>query len=164
MSAVTSAYLIDLTARANGEPDDRLELQFQPQELKNTVGIKWAENEVPGFSHRRLQAVGGGPQLWHFKLQFFQIDADEDWASNKLRWLKSFLFSAYDENGRQIAGPRHLLLVWGDFFSVEVVLKDPFEPSYSLFNPVSKKPRMAEVDITVEEFVTESVDFRDVRP
>jgi hypothetical protein len=163
MSQPTAGHLVDLTAKANGEARDRLDFQWQPLELKNTVGVKWAENDVPGFSHRRMQYVGGGAQLWQFKLQFFQIDEDEGWARDKINWLKSFLFGEYDENGKLVAGPRHLLLVWGDFLSVEGVLKAPFVPTYSLFQPVSKLPRMAEVDVTIEEFVSTSRSFSDVR-
>lgn len=147
-----TGYLID----ADGE--GTLEFQYNPSEVVDEKATHFAAIRIPGMSHPRYQYVAGEPRRIVFKLQFFKGPVKE-----RVNWLQSLLYPEHADTMLRHA-PHRVLFVFGSLFpNVLCIVREVKARFFGLFEPETLLPEQADVDIVLEEYIAQSVDFSEVR-
>lgn len=147
-----AGYLVDLAT------NDRLEFQYNPDTITDSKGTDYATIKIPGMSHPRYQYVSGGARQINFRLGLFMRDVQK-----KVSWLQSLQYPTHEKTMLKNA-PHRVLLVVGDLYpGVECIVKQVKVNYFGLFDPATLLPQQAEVDLALEEFITESVSYTEVR-
>ncbi len=147
-----SGYLVDL---ANNE---RLEFQYNPSTISDSKSTEYATIKIPGMSHPRYQYVSGGPRQINFKLELFMKEVKKN-----VDWIWALQYPEHEGTMLKNA-PHRVLLVVGDLYSgIECVVKQVRVQYFGLFDPASLLPQRADVDLSLEEFVNESVSWKGFR-
>ena len=147
-----TAYLVDYDTR------ERLEFQYNPNEIVDDKATDYAAIKIPGMSHPRYQYVAGEARKISFKSVWFKGD-----VKKKVHWLRSLLYPEHAGTMLKNA-PHRVLLFFGDLYPGTLcVVRQVRARYFSLFGQQDLLPERAEVDISLEEYVGESVNYSDVR-
>ncbi len=147
-----TAYLVDYDTR------ERLEFQYNPNEIVDDKGTDYATIKIPGMSHPRYQFVAGEPRKINFKVVFFKGD-----VKKKVHWLRSLLYPEHAGTMLKNA-PHRVLFFFGDLYpGVLCIVKQVRARYFHLFGREDLMPEHAEVDLQLEEYVKQSVSYKDVR-
>lgn len=148
----TTVYLVDVVTR------ERLLFQHNPDEITDEKSADFAAIKVPGMSHPRYQYVAGEARRIAFKITFFKGPVKE-----KVAWLQSLLYPEHEKTMLRNA-PHKVLFFFGDLYpGVLCIVKSVRVRYFHMFDGSSLLPQHAEVDMTLEEIVEKSVDYRKVR-
>lgn len=148
----TTAFLVDI------ETGDYLDFQYNPHEITDDKSTSFATIKIPGMSHPRYQFVAGEARKLNFKLQFFKGPVRENVA-----WLQSLLYPEHAGTMLKNA-PHKVLLIFGDLYpGVTCVVRQVKARFFNLFDRDSLLPQQAEVDLSLEEYIDESVNYAEVR-
>jgi hypothetical protein len=137
---------------------ETLQFQYNPDDITDEKSTDFATIKVPGMSHPRYQFVAGEARKISFKLSFFKGPVKE-----KVDWLQSLL---YPEHAKTILrnAPHKVLFFFGDLYpGVLCIVRQVRTHYFHMFDVDSLLPQHAEVDLTLEEIVAKSVDYREVR-
>jgi hypothetical protein len=167
---------------------ERLEFQYNPDDIADDKSTDYAEVEIPGMSHPRYQYVSGKPRKIAFKLHLFKGPVKE-----KVHWLRSLLYpehAGWQRHGqydlrrhspstryfiiplinpaylgsRLNNAPHRVLFIFGDLYpGVECVVSNVKARYFHMFDRDNLLPQHAEVDLVLEEYVDESVNYTEVR-
>jgi len=145
-------YLVD------AETNERLEFQYNPSAITDEKSTSYAAIKIPGMSHPRYQYVSGEPRRISFKIELFKEDVKQ-----KALWLQSLQYPEHSGSMMKNA-PHRVILIFGDLYpGVTCIVKQVKVRFFSLFDQENLKPLRAEVDISLEEYVDESINFSEVR-
>lgn len=136
-----SLYIVDLMS-----PDQSLEIQFVPKELKTTATANHARIDVIGRNNPLYHYVNGEDGL-HFQLDFYADDDNKSDVMERVDWLKALRYN--DGYARRKS---NVLLVWGDLFrdQNQVWIVTSVNATYSDFrSDYNFRPQQAFVDITL---------------
>lgn len=164
----TPGYLLNYDATAEDIGKDRLEFQFNPEEVTHQIGIAWGSHGIPGASHPRLHWGGSGSVTWAFTIQFHRLDDNvTDFVAQRVNLLESWTKAQYADDGQVSKGPPRLLFVMGSLVNSgvspgRIVVLRSVAVKYTLFDE-DMEPRAADVELSLEEFVRRSVDARTIR-
>ncbi|HNT88352.1 MAG TPA: hypothetical protein PKL84_10855, partial [Candidatus Hydrogenedentes bacterium] len=61
-----TGYIVDI------ETNDRLEFQYNPDDIADDKATDYAAVQIPGMSHPRYQYVAGKPRKIAFKVKLFK--------------------------------------------------------------------------------------------
>lgn len=137
---------------------ERLEFQYNPDEIADEKSTDFAAIKVPGMSHPRYQYVAGEARRITFKVSFFKGPVKE-----KVAWLQSLLYPKHEKTMLKNA-PHKVLFFLGDLYpGVMCIVRQVRARYFNLFDSDSLLPQHAEVDLTLEEIVQKSVDYTEVR-
>ncbi len=147
-----TAYLVDYDNR------ERLEFQYNPNEIVDDKSTDYAAIKIPGMSHPRYQFVAGEPRKINFKVVFFKGD-----VKKKVHWLRSLLYPEHAGTMLKNA-PHRVLFFFGDLYpGVLCIVKSVRARYFHLFGQDDLMPERAEVDLQLEEYVKQSVNYTEVR-
>lgn len=148
----TTGYIVDIVTH------ERLEFQYNPDEITDEKSTDFATIKVPGMSHPRYQYVAGEARKIAFKLVFFKGPVRE-----KVAWLRSLLYPQHEKTMLKNA-PHKVLFFLGDLYPGTLCIVRQVRTRYfNMFDRDSLLPQHAEVDVTLEEIVQKSVDYTEVR-
>jgi hypothetical protein len=145
-------YLVDAETR------ERLEFQYNPGEIGDDKAAHFADLKVPGISHPKHQFISGGNRRITFKLFLFKGDVKQ-----RVAWLQSLLYP--EHSGAMLkSSPHRVIFIFGELYPGVVCLVRRVKARYlSLFDRNSLAPQQAEVEVTLDEWAEESVDYNTVR-
>ena len=147
-----TAYLVDAVTR------ERLAFQYNPNDIVDGKSASYATMLVPGMSHPRYQFVAGDARKISFTATFYQQGVKENVA-----WLQSLLYPTHDI-GMLKQAPHQVLFFFGELYPGTPCLVREVRAHYSyLFDPVTLLPKRADVEVTLEEVVVQSVNASEVR-
>jgi hypothetical protein len=147
-----TAYLVDY------DNQDRLEFQYNPNEIVDEKSTDYAAIKIPGMSHPRYQFVAGEARKITFKAIFFKGD-----VKRKVHWLRSLLYPEHAGTMLKNA-PHRVLLFFGDLYpGVLCVVKQVRARYFHMFGRTDLLPQHAEVDLVLEEYIGESISWSTVR-
>ena len=99
-----TAHLVDV------ETGQRLEFQYNPNDIVDEKSTAYAAIKIPGLSHPRYQYVAGEPRKITFQLRFFKGPVKES-----VDWLRSLLYP--EHAGTTLANaPHKVLFLFGDLY------------------------------------------------
>jgi len=137
---------------------ERLEFQYNPDEITDEKSTDFAAIKVPGMSHPRYQYVAGEARRITFKVSFFKGR-----VKNKVAWLQSLLYPQHEKTMLRNA-PHKVLFFFGDLYpGVLCIVRQARTRYFHLFDRDSLLPQRAEVELTLEEIVPKSVSYTEVR-
>lgn len=147
-----SGFLVDVTTRS------RLEFQYNPSEIIDEKGVVYAGIRVPGLSDPVHQFVTGEPRKIAFTLKLFKGEVRKN-----VSWLQSFLYP--EHNGQALKhAPHQVLLIMGDLYpGTTCVVRQVKTKFHGLFDTRTLSPQQADVEISLEEWVSPSRDMKEVR-
>lgn len=149
---ITTGYLVDIVTR------ESLEFQYNPDEITDEKSTDFATIKVPGMSHPRYQYVAGEARRIAFRLSFFKGD-----VKSKVTWLQSLLYPEHDKTMLRTA-PHKVLFFFGELYSgVPCIVRQVRVRYFHMFDQANLLPQHAEVDIVLEEIVSKSISYREVR-
>jgi hypothetical protein len=147
-----SGYLVDV------DTGERLEFQYNPSEITDEKGTDYAAIKIPGMSHPRYQYIAGEPRKICLRIGLFKGP-----VKDQVHWLRSLLYPEHAGTMLKNA-PHRVLLIFGDLFpSVTCVVRQVRARYFNLFDRDTLLPQQAEVELTLEEYVDESVNWSEVR-
>jgi hypothetical protein len=147
-----SGYLVDV------DTGERLEFQHNPSDISDEKSTDYAAIKIPGLSHPRYQYVAGEARRISFKIELFKGPVKE-----QVHWLRSLLYPEHAGTMLKNA-PHRVLLLFGDLYpGVLCVVRQVKVRYFHLFDRDSLLPQHAEVEIVLEEYVEESVNWQEVR-
>ena len=147
-----TAYLVDV------DTGERMEFQYNPNEITDEKSTDFATIKVPGMSHPRYQFVAGEARRITFKVSFFKGPVKE-----KVAWLQSLLYPEHAKTMLKNA-PHKVLLFLGDLYpGTMCVVRQVRARYFHMFDRDSLLPQHAEVELTLEEIVQKSVSYSEVR-
>lgn len=147
-----NGYLVD------ADTGDRLEFQYNPSNISDEKSTNYAETKIPGMSHPRYQYVSGEPRRIVFKIELFK-----DSVKQKVDWLRSLQYPEHSGSMLRNA-PHRVILIFGDLYpGVTCIVRAVKVRYFGMFDPNNLEPQRAEVDITLEEYVDQSVNWSEVR-
>ena len=145
-------YLVDAD---NGE---RLEFQYNPNDITDDKSTAYATIKIPGMSHPRYQYVSGEARRITFKIKFFKGE-----VKKQVDWLRSLQYPEHAGSMLKNA-PHKVILIFGDLYpGVTCIIKQVKARFFNLFDRDNLLPQQAEVDIVLEEYVDQSVKWSEVR-
>ena len=147
-----TAHLVDV------ETGQRLEFQNNPNDIVDEKSTAYAAIKIPGLSHPRYQNVAGEPRKITFQLPFFKRPVQES-----VDWLRSLLYP--EHAGTMLANaPHKVLFLFSDLYpGVLCVVRQVKARFFHLFDRDSFRPQQAEVAVVLEEYIEESVEYREAR-
>jgi hypothetical protein len=147
-----TAYLVDTVTR------ERLAFQYTPSDIVDSKSTTYATVVVPGMSHPRYQYVAGDARKISFTATFFKGD-----VQRQVAWLRSLLYPTHQGTMLKQA-PHPVLFFFGELYPGLPCLVREVRAHYAyLFDPTTLQPQRADVEITLEELVQQSVNAREVR-
>ncbi|OPZ83699.1 MAG: hypothetical protein BWY76_02162 [bacterium ADurb.Bin429] len=147
-----TAYLVDTVTR------ERLAFQYNPNEIVDSKSTTYATLVVPGMSHPRYQYVAGDARKITFTVTFYKGD-----VRRQVAWLQALLYPTHQGTMLQQA-PHPVLFFFGELYPGIACLVREVRAHYAyLFDPATLQPQRADVEITLEELVSQSVNAREVR-
>ena len=148
----TTGYLVDVVTR------ERLEFQYNPDEITDDKSTDFATIKIPGMSHPRYQYVAGEARRITFKVSFFKGPVKE-----KVAWLQSLLYPHHDKTMLKNA-PHKVLFFFGDLYpGVICIVRQVRVRYFHMFDTDTLLPQRAEVDLALEEIVQKPVGYKEVR-
>lgn len=149
---LSQVYLIDT------ETGERLVFQHNPAEISDSKDANYASAKIPGSSHPAYQFVSGEARKLAIKIELFQGDVKQ-----QVRWLQSLAYPEYSIYTFK-RPPHPITLMWGMMYAREQwIVKSVNVKSYYLFDPVTLEPRRADVDLALEEYSINPVDYQTIR-
>jgi len=149
----TPGFLVDV------ETGEVLPFQYNPEEITDDKSTDYAAIKIPGMSHPRYQFVAGEPRRISFPLQLFKGPVKEE-----VEWIRSLLYPEHAGTMLKNA-PHKVLLFLGLLYpGVLCIVRQVQVRYFDLFDRLLLLPQRALVDLTLEEYVYESVDYSEVRP
>jgi hypothetical protein len=145
-------YLVD------ADTGDRLEFQYNPNNISDEKSTSYAAIKIPGMSHPRYQYVAGEPRRIVFKIELFK-----DSVKQKVDWLRSLQYPEHAGSMLKNA-PHRVILIFGDLYpGVTCIVRMVKARYFGMFDQTNLAPQRAEVDITLEEYVDQSGNGSEVR-
>ena len=149
----TTAYLVDV------DTGEYLAFQYNPNDIGDDKSTAYAAIKIPGMSHPRYQYVAGEPRKITFKLSFFMQSVKKN-----VEWLRSLLYPEHAGTMLKNA-PHRVLFMFGDLYPGVLCIVSQVKARYfHMFDRDNLLPQRAEVDVVLEEYVSESVNYSEVRP
>jgi hypothetical protein len=146
------SYLVDAETR------ERLEFQYNPSEIGDDKTAQYADIRIPGISHPKHQFIAGGTRRITFKLFLFKAE-----VKKQVAWLQSLLYP--EHSGAMLKLPPHrVIFIFGELYPGVVCLVRNVKARYfNLFDQNSLTPQQAEVDVVLDEWVQDSINYNSIR-
>lgn len=121
----------------NIRTNETFEVQFNPTQLEEAVGVSYARQAVPGLSHQVLQFAYTENEKFTFEL-FFEATRGGNARAQQARIMDARRFLLSLTHPRQLGGlrsggPPRTLFIWPTFISLSCVVTT-LKFSYNRFN------------------------------
>lgn len=138
---------------ANLATADDVEMQYNPEEIEETIGAVYAKQVVPGLSHQILQFSHTENLAISFELSFDALTSpggyDADDALNARRFIHALCLPRAGAATVRDGAPPRALLVWPHLYTLTTVLTKARFKFTRFFQ--SGKPSAFKVAMTIEE-------------
>jgi hypothetical protein len=138
-------------------PLDRVEAQFNPERLKETITANWNRFEIPGLSHEPMQYGFTANGRYEFELLFdagkgaHPIKPEAVQRNLQARnLLASWKYLRKQDVLGNIGDTQRLLFIWPNFISLTCVMSDDTVFEYEMFNSIGQ-PTSFRVQMKLEE-------------
>ena len=149
----------NLGALVDTEDGTRVTFDFNPAQFQDEKSTEFAEINIPGMSHPRLQFANGGSRTLSFDI-ILHYGATQD-VPTAIRNLQSWLYASY--NGEQLKrAPSKLILIFGDTWPDEKWLLKSCQVNRKRFDK-NLNCNFAEVSIELIEFIEKSRDTEEFK-
>jgi len=149
-------YLLDLTAREGIQ--ERLEIQFMPNEINGSRSADLKELKVVGRNNPFLHYTGGKENL-NLPLEFYSDIESHDDVKRKIDWLRSLTI-----NDGKIGSYRRVKIVFGDLFRWELWVVKAVNYKYTHFDGESGfLPLRAVANLVLQIDTDNDVTINDLR-
>ena len=122
-------YIVDVD-----NPQERLEFQFIPNELKHSRTANNAKVDIVGRNHPKRHYLGGDDSI-SFQLNFHATENDIDSVKKSVFWLQG------------LATGKNVKLVWGNLYQNTVWVVDSVDTVWQNQDLSRGLPEIATVDI-----------------
>ena len=146
-------------ALVDTESAARITFDINPETIRDSKDTNFAEIQIPGMSHPRLQFSNGKARTLSFTLHLHYGATDD--VPQAIRTLQSWLYPEYDGE-RMKKAPSRLLCVFGDTWSDEKWVLVSCNVNRKRFDK-NLVCIYAIVDIELREFIEQSVDANNFR-
>lgn len=144
-------YLQDLTTLK------RLDVQFNPASVDDSVRVEWIKQKIPGLSHRKYQYDYTDNQRVNLELIFDSFfDGDVTPLAEAKKFIQSLCYLKADGSS-----PRFLAL-WPGFFSLVCVIDGEVKTRTTRFNSVGQ-PTYITITLPLAEIRDTRMTSEDVR-
>ena len=137
----------------------RVMFDFNPDSIQDDKSTEFAEVNIPGMSHPRLQFTNGASRMLSFTI-FLHHGATDD-VPRAIKILQSWLYPEY-ENERLKKPPSRLLFVFGDTWPDEQWVLSSCEINRKRFDK-NLNCILAEVKIGLIEYIEKSRSAEELR-
>lgn len=148
-------FIVDLSS-----PDETMEIQFVPQELRMSGTTNHARMDVVGRNNPLYQYINGEDSIF-LELDFYADDENKEDVVERVRWLQSLRYNdGFDRRKKNV------LLVWGDLFSnsnlvwIVTLVNVEYSGFHSEFN---YRPVFAKVFVTLVLDPSTNIRVSDIR-
>ena len=141
------------------ESGARVMFDFNPDSIQDEKSTEFAEVNIPGMSHPRLQFTNGGMRTLSFKI-FLHYGATDD-VPRAIRMLQSWLYPEY-EGERLKKAPSRLLFIFGDTWPDEQWVLRSCNINRRRFDK-NLNCILADADIELVEYIEQSRDAEEFR-
>lgn len=135
-------YLRDLVT------GERLDWQFNPEDLPVSLGASYADKTPRGASHPRGHYTGSKGRTGSITLTFIRQTTDGEDITALRKRVEALVFPDYDASDRLRRGPHPVLLVFGGMRSLRVRIDDVKLTSGPWFDPETTAPGELRAEIT----------------
>lgn len=149
----------NLGALVDVEHGTRITFDFNPESFEDNKNTDFAEIQIPGMSHPRLQFSNGGTRSLAFTI-FLHYGATDN-VPGAIRLLQAWLYPEYD-GGHLKQAPSRLLLIFGDTWPDELWVMRSCNVKRQRFDK-ELNCSFAEVSIELAEYIDQSKDADEVR-
>ena len=149
----------DWGALIDTESAARITFDINPESFEDSKDTEFAEIQIPGMSHPRLQFANGNKRTLSFTVFIHYGVTDDVPAAIKL--LQSWLYPIYD-GGHLKQAPSRLLLVFGDTWPDELWVMQSCNITRKRFDK-ELNCIFAEAAIELAEYIDTSRDANEVR-
>ena len=137
-------------ALVDSETADRITFDFNPESFEDNKSTDFAEINIPGMSHPRLQFTNGSSRTLSFSVSLHYGATDD--VPKAIRMLQSWLYPEY-EGGHLKKPPAKLLLIFGDTWPDELWVMSSCN--------ITRKSFDKELNCTVAEAAIELTEYID---
>lgn len=137
----------------------RVTFTLNPETFQDSKETNFANIEIPGMSHPKIQFTGGGERVVSFSV-FLHYAVTEN-VPAAIRQLQSWLYPEYT-SGRLTKAPPRLLMIFGDTWPDEQWVLVSCNVNRERFNK-ELECVFAVVDLEFKQYIQQSVDAKDVR-
>lgn len=138
------------------QPKDRMDAQFNPESLRETVSTHWNRWDIPGLSHQPMQYGYTANDRFEFELVFDAGKGTHPINTSKVAinllhrdLLLSWQYLRRQDDLGSIGDTQRLLFVWPNFISLTCVLTS-VSFTYDMFNSIGQ-PTSFRAQIQLEE-------------
>lgn len=110
---------------ANLATAESLDVQYNPAELEESLGVVYARQTVPGLSHQVMQFIHTENLVLNFDLSFDALTRPQDYDSEDAEIARRFLQSlCYPRQSTTIrdTAPARALFLWPTLFTITTVI------------------------------------------
>ena len=141
------------------ESGTRVMFDFNPNQIQDEKSTEFAEINIPGMSHPRLQFTNGGSRTLSFVIQLHYGATDD--VPKTIKTLQSWLYPEY-EGEKLKKPPAKLLLIFGNSWPDEQWVLRSCNVQNKRFDK-NLNCIAADVDIELVEFIEKSRSAGDLR-
>ena len=146
-------------ALVDSETADRITFDFNPESFEDNKSTDFAEINIPGMSHPRLQFTNGSSRTLSFSVSLHYGATDD--VPKAIRMLQSWLYPEY-EGGHLKKPPAKLLLIFGDTWPDELWIMSSCNITRKSFDK-ELNCTFAEAAIELTEYIDNSRGADEVR-
>ena len=146
-------------ALVDSETADRITFDFNPESFEDNKSTDFAEINIPGMSHPRLQFTNRSSRTLSFSVSLHYGATDD--VPKAIRMLQSWLYPEY-EGGHLKKPPAKLLLIFGDTWPDELWVMSSCNITRKSFDK-ELNCTFAEAAIELTEYIDNSRGADEVR-
>ena len=137
----------------------RITFDINPESFEDSKSTEFAEIQIPGMSHPRLQFTNGATRTLSFTV-FIHYGVTDD-VPSAIKHLQSWLYPIYD-GGHLKQAPSRLLLLFGETWPDELWVMKSCNITRKRFDK-ELNCIFAEASIELVEYIDNSKDANEVR-
>lgn len=138
--------------------DEDVEMQFNPEQLEESVSATWSRFEVLGHGHQPMQFQQTGNHTMRLALYHDAVTQDE---VERIEEIRKFLLSlCYPTSTGD--GPPRVLFTWPNFVSFTAVVNGEMKLQHTQFLP-DGRPTRTNITLPLEEIRDGTITSEEVR-
>lgn len=147
---------------SNIETGETIEFQFNPNEIKISLGADWKSSASPAASFERMQFANRKNDVLSFKLQMDGRSRGAPTITDRLAYIASLTAPPDADLDIRTAAPPRVLVRFPGFLSMETVLPEA-SITVKRFDLTTGAPDYVDVDVKLVEYRTKRLGSQTIR-
>lgn len=139
------------------------DFQFNPESIKDSSSAVWANHDIHGGSHPRIQYAGSKGRNLKFTLRFYGSNKNGMTCRQQVNWLRSCVYPDTSAGSIPHRAPPRVFMNLGRLYQGLLIVIRDVDITWSNHMTRDLEPIEASADLSVSEFTVPSVDYRQVR-